>query len=389
MRELNVVTHIKRHGLQNLIETFALRANYHKDYPNLVQLCYHQLNTPMNDITKNCRGLILDTSNDFKVVSFPFTRFSDYDYKNPKNNNIAESSIKFYTKEDGSICTLYFYDGKWNVSTKGLPDASGEVQYIEPQTNYNDYFWKVFNDSGYQLPPKMLKDFNCIFELRIPTQSFLVKTTKPELILIGIRNRETLQEFDLSHIESLDLNWKIVEQHPNMTIKSALDVVRYTDPTYNEGFVCVDAYFNRLKIKSPQYEAINQLRAIPTVFKDKESEEYWTSKIPDINKNNARRLLEIIRTNEHKTFLELEKYKPLTSQYNVIKHKFSTLKVFLNNLIDVCKPLEGKELGLKMKPYQEFNGLVFGIKQGKISSVDQWLYDLDIKKLETIINKKA
>lgn len=201
-----------------------------------------------------------------------------------------------------------------------------------------------------------------------------------------------MEEYSVSGEKGVYLNivydLKIVEQYPNMTMESALNIVRYLDPTCNEGFVCVDDKFNRLKIKSPQYEAINQLRAIPTEFKDKESEEYWLSKIPEINKNNARRLLEIIRTNDHKTFLGLEKYESLAGQYKEIKHKFENLKVFLNKLINDCLSLEGKELGLKMKPYQEYNGLVFGIKQGKIQSIDQWLYAHDIKKLETIINKR-
>lgn len=375
---------IKQYGLKKLIEKYQLRANYHKYYKNLVQLCYHQLNTPKNEITNECRGLILDINDDFKVIAHPFNRFSDYDYKVEKNNKIDLNSVTdIFEKLDGSIITMYYYDNKWNVSTKGLPDASGEVLDIGNKT-YNDYFWEIFNNLGYKLPDVEDSVCNFIFEFRIPTDRFLVKCNEADIILIAIRNIENDEELHIRFATDTigkKYNWRI-NPSLDITIEEAFDNVKKCNPLEMEGYVFVDKYFNRVKVKSPQYDAINLLRL--NTYQDQEE---WLKRQEQIAKNNFRQLCDIVRVNLHDNFIKQEKYKALEEDYYKIRKAYLQLKDELETLVEQTKHLEGKELGLVMKKHQEYNGLVFGIKQNRIKDVYEYLYNMNIKDFERIIKK--
>jgi len=365
---LNVIEYIEKNSLAQLVSAYNLRANFHKVYPNLVQLCYHQLDTPKNPLTNNCRGIIIDTNTN-SVVSFPFTRFGDYNYNNPKENKVDFNNCRFYEKIDGSIITMYWYDNRWNVSTKGLPDASGLILGIEK--TYNDYFWEVFEKLNYQLPDDIEHCY--IFEFKFPSDNFLVKTDKESIKLIGIRNLITFEEVDIyGDIEekqycTAPYYWLRCVDNEYETIEEILNHVRSVDPLTFEGYVAVDKNFNRCKIKSPQYESINLLT-------DKNQ------------KDNKRWLLDIARTNNHKNFLSLEKYKKYENEYNEIKRKLNNFKSILNDLHQSSINLTGKELGLKMKKWPELSGLVFSLKNGNVASVDDLIYNMDIKKLEKLLS---
>ena len=378
-KELNVVSYIKENSLEHLIDVYKLRANYHKDYPNLVQLCYHQLDTKKDSLSDNCRGLILDIDDNYRVVSFPFTRFPDYNYKNPSNNKVDFEDCKFYTKEDGSLINLYFYGNKWNVSTKGLPDASGMIKGFDK--SYNDYFWEVWDEKEYKLPDENT-NLNFIFELIIPTDSFLVQSKEPNIILLGIRNTETLEEMDIRRYRTnvkTYYNWNVVS-FQDYTIEAILDDVLLVDPLTFEGYVACDSNFNRCKIKSPQYEAINLLRT-----NNFTNQEEWLKREETIKKDNFRRLCEIVRVNSHSSFLKLKKYSEFTEQYKEISSKYKQIINTLENLIIQCEGLEGKELGLKCKQYPLYNSFMFAYRVGKIKTIKDYLRTIDIKNFETMI----
>lgn len=87
--------------------------------PNLVLFHYNQVVKDVNPISLECRSLILDSSDNWKVVSFPFRRF--FEYEDQRGEDIRKkfdwSSAKIYEKFDGSITIMYFYKGKWRVSS--------------------------------------------------------------------------------------------------------------------------------------------------------------------------------------------------------------------------------------------------------------------------------
>ena len=91
-------------------------------YPNLVLFKYDQVNSPMdNPVVQECRGIILDEADDWRVIARPFTKF--YNYGEPNAASIDWTTARVQEKVDGSLCAFYHYKGDWHVATTGTPDA--------------------------------------------------------------------------------------------------------------------------------------------------------------------------------------------------------------------------------------------------------------------------
>lgn len=370
---LNTQKYIQQNGLDKLISTYNLVANYSKRYPNLVQLCYHQLDTPKNDITNECRGLILDTTDNYRAISYPFYRFSDYDDRSDKQLDL--NSLKFYEKLDGSIISLYYYNNEWNISTKTMPDADGLIRHKEK--SFRDYFFETFNNLNYYLP--IDTNLVYIFEFLFPEQGIVTKN-KEQISLLMVRDLTTYQE--INHIEIAEkYGWdKVIPIET--TLEEIKIIIRNLDPIKCEGYVVCDKNYKRFKIKSPQYERISELK-----INYDNTEERQTM----IEKDNFRKLCDIIRTNSHTSFLRLEKYSSIQNQYKKINGLYKKLLNDTQRFVDKIGELKGKELGLVLKDKPKYlNGLAFSISQNKIDKnkegyLEDYFYNMHIKNFEEII----
>ena len=371
---LKVIKYIEEYGLDKLISSYGLVANWSIKYPNLVQLCYHQLDTPKNEITNECRGLILDTSDNFKVISYPFYRFSDYSDRSV----LDTESLKFYEKLDGSVISLYHYKGEWNISTKTLPDAQGKI--FNKEIIFHDYFFQTFEKLGYALPTDINKTY--VFEFMYSGQGIVNKKTE-RISLLMVRDLTTFEEKNHIEIgEALGWEFSLPENIPSLEV--ALDIVKNLDPIKCEGFVVVDRNFTRYKIKSPQFEKISALK---TNWDGSEERQRL------IEKDNFRKLCEIVRTNNHSTFISLDKYKTVYNQWKKVKNSYKKLLNDTENFVVRIEGLEGKELGIKMKNSEKYlNSLAFGISQKRIIKdkegyLEEYFYNMNIKTFEEIIRK--
>ena len=68
-----------------------------------------------DEITKQCRGLILDKEGN--VVAKSFDKFFNYEELTLKD--IPEETFEVFEKLDGSLGILFWYQGKWILSSKG------------------------------------------------------------------------------------------------------------------------------------------------------------------------------------------------------------------------------------------------------------------------------
>ena len=69
--ELHVQKYLRTPGktLETLEAEYSIKAKRHGKYPNLVLLKYNQIDSPFSEpLVRECRGLILDESNDWSVV---------------------------------------------------------------------------------------------------------------------------------------------------------------------------------------------------------------------------------------------------------------------------------------------------------------------------------
>lgn len=350
---LNIHKQLEIHkSLDYIISRLALYKAIHPLYNNLVQLCYNQLDSPkINPVVKECRGLILDITNNYKVVSYPFDRF--YDYREG-HTNIDFSTANYYTKEDGSLITLYYYNDQWFTASKRLPTAEGSVDTYEG--TLSKLFWEVWNDLGYVFPTNT--NYCYMFELVSNYNSPIVKYETPSIKLTGVRNLTTLKE---ETIDDHKHNWQIPQSYSFKDIEEAFAFSYKLNPFNQEGYVVVDANFNRAKIKGLQYEAVQHLT----------NAEASTNKV-----------LKVIQQGEGDEFVALfpeDKWVNLNNRYK-------DLIVILNKDIEQFNKIPNDLEFYHSIAHLPYKSVLISIRKSKYNTVPQALADMPIKNFKKLFN---
>lgn len=279
-------------NLTSLCSAYKLTSRLHPHLP-LVQLSYSQRESDLaNEVVQECRGLILEKGS-WRVVALPFTKFFNAD--EPAAAAVRKafdwSTARVYEKLDGSIATLYHHCDRWHVSSMRVPDAAGEVPGVGVGT-FASHFWETFAASGYRLPEPTGRCYT--FELCLPGNTIVVRHSRASLTLIGARDLTTLVEEDVEEAAA-QLGWaaprKLPGPHDLTSVKAAACAL---NPVDQEGFVCVDSAFRRIKVKSPGYVALHRLPP---------GEEGVASGGGADPRLQRRRLLEVARCREGDEFL--------------------------------------------------------------------------------------
>ena len=148
------------------IKELLSEAPYHisvSEKGGLVLFRYSQLDSDWNEpICRECRGLILEKGT-WKVVRYAFDKF--FNINEDFAAEIDWGSAVGTEKIDGSLISLYFYNGRWRVATNGMIDAYDAP--LSPNERYKTYgeLWEAAVNSNY---PDFLTDrinvlSRCIF----------------------------------------------------------------------------------------------------------------------------------------------------------------------------------------------------------------------------------
>ena len=178
---LNVQRYLMNNAPEKLTEELGIHVKRHPRFPELLHLSYDQLESPKaNPIVHECRGLILNEADNYAVVAFPFSRFANVgeEWAAP----VDWTSVRVQDKVDGSLLILWYYNGEWNVSTKGSPDASGNVG--EYTFTFSELFWKTFEEYAYSITPA----YTYMIELTSIYNRVVCQYKETKLTLIGVRN---------------------------------------------------------------------------------------------------------------------------------------------------------------------------------------------------------
>lgn len=176
--------------LDDLLRIYAIKSNRSEAHPNLVLLKYNQIASAMGErIVQESRGIILDESDGWRVVSRAFDKF--FNHGEGHAAPIDWTTARVQEKVDGSLCVLYSYRGEWHVATSGMPDARGEVNGCG--FSFAALFWRTFRAMGLALPEGSA-DLCYAFELTSPWNRVVVKHDSERLVLLGVRDRVTGQE---------------------------------------------------------------------------------------------------------------------------------------------------------------------------------------------------
>lgn len=374
---LAIQKYIVENGLEKTIKDFKLKF---RDYENKILLKYDQLVSPTLMALpemQDCRGLVLEKDT-WKVMSLAFRKFFNSEEGNAHKIDWLTACI--LEKLDGTLIQLYYDWNKetWFAGTTGTAEGEGEVNN-KNGTTFNDLFWETLYKVSPNFRIEWLSKKTCyVFELTTPYNIVVKPHGESTITLLTARYTDTLVEatrnellecgkvLHLPVVKSFDLNAK----NAGAVIKTLENM-----PWSEEGYVIVDADFNRVKIKNPAYVAVHHLKGksaehnILTIVKSNEIEEF-ASTFPERKdelyklKTNYDDLIDKLED----VWIKLQVYKPKNIQP-------SEKKKFASAVFVMCEAHNVKQ----------FTGLYFGLNDGKIESVEDFMLKYDDKLLYKIL----
>lgn len=239
---------------------YCLTVNKDQDF---VCLSYDMIESDMAlPECQEARGIIFDLVT-LDPVCVPFFKF--WNYGDSKCANLDWSTARVEQKIDGSIIKIWFSYrlDKWMISTNGCVNAFKATLPPNPVfATFGDLVMSIFvnkygMDQDFGFP--FNKDYTHIFEVTSLFNRVVIEHKIADVTFLGKRNNITLVEEKSENI--ILQGWKDFIRCPEtFDIKSAEQVVSKADAYTGEqeGFVVVDANFNRCKIKSEFYKHLHQ-----------------------------------------------------------------------------------------------------------------------------------
>jgi hypothetical protein len=370
MEKLKIIEYIEKYGLDKAILDFNLIC---KDDGKRILLKYNQISSPMGiEEVQECRGLILE-KNTWKILCLSFKKF--FNAEEGHAAKIDWDTAHILEKMDGSLIQLYNYEDEWVAATSGTISGEGEVNN-KGGTTFNKLFWDTVNNK-YSFNDCLLdKDHIYVFELTTPYNIVVKPHGESSVTLLAMRNRKTLHEVAYEDLKMVceSLNVPLVKAF-DMNVKDVGAIKRTFDgmPFHEEGYVVVDGKFNRIKIKNPAYVAVHHLKS----------------------KTSEHAIMDIVKSNEIEEFSATfpERKEEIFKLYDGYNNLINTLEDAWSKLQDKrpknITPKEKKKFAMAvfeligdndtdLKPY---SGMFFGINDGKVESVKEYLRNYDNKKL--------
>lgn len=336
----------------------------HPIFKNLLHFSYGIKTNFKRKWARECRGAILDSENEFNYVCRPYNKF--FNYGEQFAAHLHSHSTRVYEKCDGTMICLWYYNNDWHISTTGTPDAGGSVG--DNKMSFANLFWDVWEQCEFILPDNDnelvngdVTEFTYLFELMTPFNRVVVEHYKNNIVLHGVRHNES--GIYVPHEQpAFAFGWSFVE--PNTSIPNVLmakEAAEKLDPLKQEGYVLVDGYGRRLKVKSPQYVRLHHLK----------------SNLTD------RGMLEIVRNNEGPEFLNY--FPECKTAYAEMSKKFVVLCEQITQEMLAREGINSqKEFAISVQALP-YSSIMFNLRNNKINSVFEGLREMPIKKLEELI----
>ncbi len=349
--------------LAALAEQYAVKAVRHKAFPNLILLKYSQIASDMSlPIVQECRGIILDEADHWRVVSRAYDKFFNYGEPNAAPTDWTTARVQ--EKVDGSLCTAYEHAGAWHVATTGNPDAGGPV-------NSSAYtFAELFSETlglylgeDWDAPPWENADWCYLFELTTPHNRVIVNHLTAGLTLLGVRDRVSGQWVKTTDTAMARVV-PPVREYPLQSFADIQATFDGMDPLAQEGYVVVDALGHRVKVKHPGYVALHHMKDGAT----------------------PKSLLEVVQRGE---VPEVTAHFPdLAEAFNAIKSEYDALASAIDAAYAPIKNIETqKDFAAQALAYP-YSAALFDIRRGKAKNGRDFLAKAAMPSLLRLMGMK-
>ncbi len=190
-----------------------------------------------NEVTLQCRGLILDDTG--KIVARPFPKF--FNLEELVNEPIPNLPFEVYEKMDGSLGISYAIDGEIFIATRGSFTSEQSVKANE-----------LLNTKFTSAKARMNPAITYLFEIIYPTNRIVLDYGDTEaLVLLGMIETATGKELPLA-----DIGFPIVKRYDGLKDLHQLKALAFDN---KEGFVVKFSNNYRLKVKFEEYVRIHRI----------------------------------------------------------------------------------------------------------------------------------
>lgn len=289
--------------------------------------------------------------------------------------------------------TLFYFQNKWQISTQESWNSQSQPLEFTSKSNYRYYlkpfgsinknenipsfetiFWDLWNALQYKFP----KEKNYCFSFQMISHHFpsISRYSKENLLLHGVKNKETLEDMDFLEIANT-YHWNVIsliQTYSNLNRASILstnimgngttnrnctneispideiwNLAKELDPIQCEGFIIYDRVSKfRLFIPSHQFLLLQKL--------EKENTAFWSAD----SRTNDRLMTDLIRMNSHTQFLQF--FPQWAQLYQKIKLKYDALT---KKILEVYKELQSfptQSFGKEAKKFS-FYGVLFELRE--------------------------
>lgn len=346
---LQVQTYLKTKTLEELKAELGIK--YVVDPSgSLVILNYDQIESPKSHpIVRECRGLVLNAHN-HEIVAKSFDRFFNWGEMLHEKDEFRFDNFVVDSKEDGSLCIIYFHDGKWRGNTRG--------SFADSALEFQDFSWSAaflmamniesFDELNDILNPRVAY----VCEFVSPWNKVVRSYTAPKMYLLtACDGHRELSYLEVDHLfDSLEKTGKnpfikpVRYSFTNIDeIIKFLDELQENDPT-NEGVVIRDLDNRRWKLKNATYLSLHRMRG------------------EGDNLYNPKNIIPFVLSGEGD---ELLTYFPeVSDRFFEIKQKIEEEFENLKSIWSMNKDIESqKDFALSIVGKTKFTGILFQLRK--------------------------
>jgi len=333
--------------------------NYH------ILFKYNQIESDFNlKLVRECRGIIL-YKDDYSVASRRFEKFGNFGESYVPDIDWGSASVQ--EKIDGSLLVRWYSRALnlWMVSTNGTIDAHDADLNYPNFSSFADLFWYTIDNAmgKYDSLSNLDEDKTYLMELATPANRIIVPHKEFMLYHLATKVNETGEEVEV------DLGLPKPKRYPLRSIDDCVEASKAL-PFNDEGYVVVDKYLNRNKIKSPAYLRVHRLRGEGVL--------------------TNRRVLDMIRENEQDEYLayypeDREAFESMEESLNVFFSRILGDLVLLEEKKDFFE--NRKEAAFWIKEHTIYPAVCFALLDGQVTSgnFESWFMEFNNDKLLKII----
>jgi len=310
-----------------------------------------------DDVTLNCRGLVVDGSG--RIVARPFRKFFNVEEHEDCNflpSIPKDTSFQAFEKMDGSLGILFNYKGEWIFASRGSFESEQAVKGRE-----------ILDKKGFvahddvtkaSLWDKIDKDYTYVFEIIYPENRIVVNYgDKEDVVLLGVIKTDDGEELSYGSVKTKYSEYfTIVKRYDGVSEFDKLKEQFQDD--VNEGLV-IKIGKDRYKLKWDEYVRLHKIvtnisnKDVWNHLKEGMPFDKMLERVPDEFFNWVK-----------KTRAELE------SQYADIETK--SLRLFLKVYNELgASIMIKKEFALKVKD-TEYASILFNMYDGKDYKTTIW-----------------